>query len=52
MEEALENRVIGQEKAVRALANAVRRARAGLNDENRPLVHFYFWAQQVLEKLN
>ena len=42
MEEALENRVIGQRKAVRALANAVRRARAGLNDENRPLGSFLF----------
>ena len=42
MEEALENRVIGQKKAVRALANAVRRARAGLNDENRPLGSFLF----------
>ena len=42
MEEGLENRVIGQRKAVRALANAVRRARAGLNDENRPLGSFLF----------
>ena len=42
MEGALENRVIGQRKAVRALANAVRRARAGLNDENRPLGSFLF----------
>jgi ATP-dependent Clp protease ATP-binding subunit ClpB len=42
MEEALENRVIGQRKAVRALSNAVRRARAGLNDENRPLGSFLF----------
>ena len=39
MEEALENRVIGQRKAVRALANAVRRARAGLNEENLSLIH-------------
>ena len=42
MEDALENRVIGQKTAVRALANAVRRARAGLNDENRPLGSFLF----------
>jgi ATP-dependent Clp protease ATP-binding subunit ClpB len=42
MEDALENRVIGQRKAVRALSNAVRRARAGLNDENRPLGSFLF----------
>ena len=42
MEDALENRVIGQRNAVRALARAVRRARAGLNDENRPLGSFLF----------
>ena len=42
MEDALENRVIGQRKAVRALASAVRRERAGLNDENRPLGSFLF----------
>lgn len=42
MEEGLHTRVIGQEPAVRAVANAVRRARAGLNDENRPLGSFLF----------
>ena len=42
MEEELHNRVIGQDAAVRAVANAVRRARAGLNDENRPLGSFLF----------
>jgi ATP-dependent Clp protease ATP-binding subunit ClpB len=42
MEEKLHNRVIGQDKAVKAVANAVRRARAGLNDENRPLGSFLF----------
>ncbi|MEM8743671.1 MAG: ATP-dependent chaperone ClpB [Pseudomonadota bacterium] len=42
MEEGLHKRVIGQETAVRAVANAVRRARAGLNDENRPLGSFLF----------
>ena len=42
MEDALHGRVIGQEPAVRAVANAVRRARAGLNDENRPLGSFLF----------
>ncbi|MFT6425287.1 MAG: ATP-dependent Clp protease ATP-binding subunit ClpB [Celeribacter sp.] len=42
MEDALHNRVIGQHSAVRAVANAVRRARAGLNDENRPLGSFLF----------
>jgi len=42
MEEELGKRVIGQRKAVTAVANAVRRARAGLNDENRPLGSFLF----------
>jgi len=42
MEDGLHKRVIGQEQAVRAVANAVRRARAGLNDENRPLGSFLF----------
>jgi ATP-dependent Clp protease ATP-binding subunit ClpB len=42
MEDALGKRVIGQKSAVRAVANAVRRARAGLNDENRPLGSFLF----------
>ncbi len=37
MEEELGKRVIGQRQAVNAVSNAVRRARAGLNDENRPL---------------
>ncbi len=42
MEDVLHGRVIGQHSAVRAVANAVRRARAGLNDENRPLGSFLF----------
>jgi ATP-dependent Clp protease ATP-binding subunit ClpB len=42
MEDNLHRRVIGQNKAVKAVANAVRRARAGLNDENRPLGSFLF----------
>ncbi|MEE4120509.1 MAG: ATP-dependent chaperone ClpB, partial [Paracoccaceae bacterium] len=42
MEEELGRRVIGQRQAVRAVSNAVRRARAGLNDENRPLGSFLF----------
>ena len=42
MEDDLHKRVIGQNAAVRAVANAVRRARAGLNDENRPLGSFLF----------
>ena len=42
MEERLQRRVIGQEDAVRAVSNAVRRARAGLQDPNRPLGSFLF----------
>jgi len=42
MEEELGKRVIGQKSAVVAISNAVRRARAGLNDENRPLGSFLF----------
>ena len=42
MEEVLSQRVVGQEEAVRAVANAVRRARAGLNDPKRPLGSFLF----------
>lgn len=42
MEEDLHARVIGQDAAVTAVSNAVRRARAGLNDENRPLGSFLF----------
>ncbi|MEM1363189.1 MAG: ATP-dependent chaperone ClpB [Pseudomonadota bacterium] len=42
MEEELGHRVVGQRQAVIAVSNAVRRARAGLNDENRPLGSFLF----------
>lgn len=42
MEDGLHARVIGQNTAVTAVANAVRRARAGLSDENRPLGSFLF----------
>ena len=42
MEEELGRRVIGQLEAVQAVSNAVRRARAGLNDPNRPLGSFLF----------
>ncbi|PLX48758.1 MAG: ATP-dependent chaperone ClpB [Desulfobulbaceae bacterium] len=41
-EDQLGQRVIGQEKAIAAVANAVRRARAGLQDPNRPLGSFIF----------
>ena len=42
MEERLHERVVGQDEAVRAVSNAIRRARAGLQDPNRPLGSFIF----------
>ena len=42
MEDQLRQRVIGQEEALTAVANAVRRARAGLQDPNRPIGSFLF----------
>jgi ATP-dependent Clp protease ATP-binding subunit ClpB len=42
MEDNLRRRVVGQEDALRAVANAVRRARAGLQDPNRPIGSFLF----------
>jgi ATP-dependent Clp protease ATP-binding subunit ClpB len=42
MESSLEKRVVGQNEAVRAIANAVRRSRAGLQDPNRPIGSFLF----------
>ncbi|MGZ3429664.1 MAG: ATP-dependent Clp protease ATP-binding subunit, partial [Polyangia bacterium] len=42
MESRLHKRVIGQEQAIEAIANAVRRARAGLQDPNRPIGSFIF----------
>ena len=42
LEEHLHQRVIGQDEAIKAVANAVRRARAGLQDENRPIGSFIF----------
>tara|TARA_R110001606_G_scaffold84694_2_gene192428 strand:- start:108 stop:2687 length:2580 start_codon:yes stop_codon:yes gene_type:complete len=42
MEEALHQRVVGQDEAVTAVANAVRRSRAGLSDPNRPNGSFLF----------
>ncbi len=42
MEERLHDRVIGQDEAVAAVANALRRSRAGLQDPNRPIGNFLF----------
>ena len=42
MEEGLHSRVVGQDEAVEAVANAVRRSRSGLSDPNRPVGSFIF----------
>jgi len=42
MEDNLSERVIGQEEAVRAVSNALRRSRAGISEENRPIGSFIF----------
>lgn len=42
MEEALHKRVIGQDEAIKAVSNAIRRSRAGLSDPNRPIGSFIF----------
>ena len=42
MEERLHERVVGQDEAVEAVANALRRSRAGLSDPNRPIGSFLF----------
>jgi ATP-dependent Clp protease ATP-binding subunit ClpB len=42
MEDVLHERVVGQEDAVAAVANAIRRSRAGLSDPNRPIGSFMF----------
>ncbi len=42
MEDSLKRRVVGQDEAIVAVSNAVRRARAGLQDQNRPIGSFLF----------
>jgi ATP-dependent Clp protease ATP-binding subunit ClpB len=42
IEEALHQRVVGQDEAIEAVANAIRRSRAGLSDPNRPIGSFLF----------
>jgi ATP-dependent Clp protease ATP-binding subunit ClpB len=42
MEDVLHQRVVGQDEAVRAVANAIRRSRSGLSDPNRPIGSFLF----------
>src|SRR6202012_5281446 len=50
METSLEQRVVGQDEAVRAISNAVRRARAGLQDPHRPIGSFLFLGPTGLGK--
>jgi ATP-dependent Clp protease ATP-binding subunit ClpB len=42
MEDALKNRVVGQEEGIEAISRAIRRARAGISEENRPMGSFLF----------
>src|SRR5580700_5432455 len=42
LEEEIGRRVVGQEEAIRAVANAIRRSRAGLGEEKRPVGSFLF----------
>jgi len=42
LEENIGKRVVGQEKAIKAIANAIRRSRAGISDENRPISSLLF----------
>lgn len=42
MEQDLEKRVIGQDEAIKAVSNAIRRSRAGISEENRPIGSFIF----------
>jgi hypothetical protein len=50
LEEELHKRVVGQDDAIRAVADAIRRSRAGLQDPKGLLVRLSFSAQQVLVK--
>ena len=50
MEDRLHQRVVGQDEAIQAVANAIRRARAGLQDPNRPLGSFIFLGPTVVGK--
>ncbi|MFH0840605.1 MAG: AAA family ATPase [bacterium] len=42
IESALQNRIIGQDEAIQAIANAIRRSKAGINEEKRPIGSFFF----------
>lgn len=47
LEQEIKKRVVGQDTAITAVANAVRRSRAGIGDKNKRSGHFYLWGQQV-----
>jgi ATP-dependent Clp protease ATP-binding subunit ClpB len=51
-EEELKKSVIGQDEAILAVANAIRRSRAGINEEKRPIGSFLFVGPRVLVKRN
>ena len=42
MEEAIHNRIIAQEEAIRAISKAIRRSRAGLKNKKKPIGSFFF----------
>ncbi|MBU1043112.1 MAG: ATP-dependent chaperone ClpB [Candidatus Omnitrophica bacterium] len=50
MEQRLKQKVIGQDQAISAIANAVRRSRSGISDENRPIGSFIFLGQTGVGK--
>jgi len=52
LEERLHERVIGQEEAIVAVSDAIRRSRAGLATQKGQLPLCYFWDQQALAKRN
>ena len=52
LEKILHERVVGQEEAVKAVSRAVRRARAGLKDPNRPIGSFIFLGPTGVERRN
>jgi ATP-dependent Clp protease ATP-binding subunit ClpB len=52
MEERLHDRVIGQDEALKKVASAVRRSRAGLADPNRPSVPSFSWAHRSRQDRN
>jgi ATP-dependent Clp protease ATP-binding subunit ClpB len=52
LEAELHKRVAGQEEAIEAISDAIRRSRAGLQDKRKPIGSFIFLGQQVLVKPN